>query len=123
MLIVRRARPPAKDIYTLPGGVVEVGETLTEALVREVREETALTIEPIVLAGHREAIKRNSDGQVERHFVVMCFACRLVGGDAQPNDEVSEILWCKPSDLAGMRTTDGLAEIVGSAFALLGEKP
>jgi ADP-ribose pyrophosphatase YjhB (NUDIX family) len=123
VLIVRRARPPAKDIYTLPGGVVEAGETLTEAAIREVQEETGLTIEPVKLAGHREAIKRNADGRIERHFVIMCFASRFVSGTPTPNDEITEILWCRPAELAALRTTDGLEEIVHSAFVLLGEMP
>src|SRR5688572_6936401 len=54
VLLVQRARPPARGIYTLPGGVVECGETLAEAVVREVREETSLEIDPIALAGHRD---------------------------------------------------------------------
>ena len=58
VLIVRRARKPALNLYTLPGGAVEVGEQLTDAVVREVREETSLDIEPVALAGHREAIIR-----------------------------------------------------------------
>jgi ADP-ribose pyrophosphatase YjhB (NUDIX family) len=124
VLIVRRARPPAKDVYTLPGGVVEAGETLHEAVVREIREETGLTIEPVKLAGHREAIKRNADGRVERHFVIMCFASRLVSGTpAAKDDEIAEILWCHPAELEKLNTTEGLAEIVHSAFALLGETP
>jgi ADP-ribose pyrophosphatase YjhB (NUDIX family) len=124
VLIVRRARPPAKDVYTLPGGVVEAGETLHEAVVREVREETSLTIEPVKLAGHREAIKTLPDGRVERHFVIMCFAARPVSGTPTPNDdEVAEILWCRPAELAALRTTEGLDEIVAAAFAQLGETP
>ena len=123
VLIVRRARPPAKDVYTLPGGVVEAGETLHAAAIREVQEETALTIEPIALAGHREAIKRLDDGRIERHFVIMCFASRLVSGTAQANDEVAEILWLKPSELDRLHTTEGLADIVGSAVRLLDNVP
>src|SRR5215472_11536410 len=71
VLIVRRARPPAHGLFTLPGGGVELGETLHEAVIREVFEETALTIEPLVLAGFREAIARDRDDKVERHFVIL----------------------------------------------------
>ena len=56
VLIVRRARPPARGLYTLPGGVVELGETLEQAVIREIREETGLDIEPLALAGFRQVI-------------------------------------------------------------------
>ena len=76
VLAVRRARQPALNLYTMPGGVVEIGETLHEAVQREVREEPALQIEPVALAGHREAILRDREGRVERHFIILCFAAR-----------------------------------------------
>ena len=61
VLVVRRARAPADGLFSLPGGVVEIGETLTQALIREVREETSLAIEPVALVGFREAIARDRD--------------------------------------------------------------
>jgi len=76
VLVVRRARSPALNLYTLPGGAVELGESLTDAVVREVREETSLSIEPVTLAGHREVIARDAQGRIERHFVILCFAAR-----------------------------------------------
>src|SRR5262249_1904924 len=69
-----RARPPAGGLFSLPGGVVEIGETLHEAVAREVREETSLTIEPVALAGFRETIVRDPQNRVERHFVILPFA-------------------------------------------------
>jgi len=123
VLIVRRARPPVQGIYTLPGGVVESGETVTEAVIREVREETALTIEPATLAGYREMITREAGGRTERHFVILCFAARLISGKAIPNDEIEEIRWCRPDELDELDTTDGLADIVEAAFSVLGETP
>lgn len=119
VLIVRRARPPASGLYTLPGGGVEVGETLVEAVVREVREETALAIEPVVLAGYREAIARDGEGRIERHFVILPFAARWLGGEATLNHELAEAVWLDPSEIANLNTTPGLAEIVANAMALL----
>lgn len=119
VLIVRRARKPALGVYTLPGGVVEAGETLEEAVRREVREETALDIEPVTLAGHREVIIRDAQGRTERHFVILCFASRWLAGEPQLNDELDEARWIEPGDLAGLKTTEGLAEIVAAAVARL----
>ena len=119
-LIVRRARPPAYGVFTLPGGGVEAGETLHQAIIREVMEETALTIEPLGLAGYREAIGRDADGKVERHFVILPFAARFVAGELALNEELAEARWLVPSELAGLKTTEGLAEIVRAAYAIAG---
>ena len=119
VLIVRRARPPAGGVYTLQGGGVEVGETLVEAVAREVLEETALVIEPVALAGYREAIARDGDGRIERHFVILPFAARWIAGEPKLNDELSEAMWLDPSEIAGFNTTAGLGEIVAKATALL----
>lgn len=116
VLIVRRGRAPAKDIFTLPGGAVEVGESIYDAVVREVQEETALDIVPVELAGYSEVILRDDEGEVERHFVVLCFAARLLSGTPMPNEEIAEMRWVAPDELRGLDTTEGLEQIVASAF-------
>jgi ADP-ribose pyrophosphatase YjhB (NUDIX family) len=122
VLVVRRARKPALNLYTMPGGVVEAGETLAEAVAREVREETSLEIEVLTLAGHREAMMRDAQGRVERHFVIMCFAARWVSGKPTLNEELDEAHWLLPSEISGLRTTDGLAEIVADAAIIVNGK-
>lgn len=117
VLIVRRARPPAHGFYTLPGGGVELGETLEEAIIREVREETALAIEPIGLAGYRQAIARDTAGRIERHFVILPFAARWISGEVSLNEELAEARWLYPSEITGLKTTEGLAQIVTAAGA------
>jgi ADP-ribose pyrophosphatase YjhB (NUDIX family) len=119
VLVVRRARMPADGLFSLPGGVVELGETLMQAVVREVREETSLAIEPVALAGYREAIARAPDGRIERHFVILPFAARWLAGEPVLNEELSEARWLRPPALAGLPTTPGLGEIVATAFGLL----
>jgi ADP-ribose pyrophosphatase YjhB (NUDIX family) len=119
VLVVRRARKPAINLYTLPGGVVELGEHLKEAAAREVREETALAIAPAALAGHSEVIMRDPQGGIERHFVVLCFAARWLSGEVALNEELDDARWIEPSELAALRTTEGLGEIVANAFRQL----
>jgi 8-oxo-dGTP diphosphatase len=116
IFVVRRARPPANGLFSLPGGVVEAGETLTQAVVREVSEETGIAIEPVALAGFRESIARDDADRVERHFVILCFAARWQGGEPVLNEELSEARWLDPHELADLPTTPGLADIVATAI-------
>ena len=122
VLIVRRGGTFGRGIYTLPGGVVESGETLTDAVSREVREETGVAIEPVALAGYREMIMRDDDGKTVRHFVIVCFAARWVSGQPVPDmTEIAEAAWRWPAELDGLKTTEGLGEIIADAMpALLG---
>jgi 8-oxo-dGTP diphosphatase len=116
ILVVRRARAPAHGLFSLPGGVVEVGETLTDAVTREVREETGMAIEPVALAGFRETIVRDAKGRVERHFIILCFAARWRAGEPVLNDELDDARWLDPAELTSLPTTPGLADIVAAAF-------
>ena len=115
-VVVRRARPPAQGLFTLPGGGVEAGETLRQAVERELREETGLIIEPIDLAGHREVIMRDTEGRVARHFVILAFAALWREGELTLNEELAEARWIDAGELAGLPTTEGLAEIVAAAL-------
>jgi len=119
ILVVRRARPPAEGLYTLPGGGVESGETLEAAVEREIREETGLAIEPVDLAGHREVIVRDAAGLVAQHFVILAFAARWRDGEAVPSEELAEARWIDPAELSALPTTEGLADIVAAALRRL----
>jgi ADP-ribose pyrophosphatase YjhB (NUDIX family) len=119
VLIVRRARPPARGVYTLPGGVVEAGETLADAAKREVWEETGLDIAPLALAGFREVILRDGENAVSRHFVILSFAARWIAGEVRLNGELDDARWLDPAEIAGLSTTEGLSDLVAAAFARL----
>lgn len=118
ILLVRRAREPSKGVYTFPGGRVEFGESLTEALAREVREETGLAIEIAGLIGYREALPAKTGGY--GHFVVLPFAARWAAGDVALNDELDDARWLSPGDLGGLPITHGLQDTIRSACAMLG---
>jgi len=119
VLLVRRARNPAQGLFTLPGGVVEAGETLPEAAAREVREETGLVVEPFATAGQREVIVRDADNHVERHFVIIAFAAHWISGELILNEELVEARWVLPGEIPALPATEGLGEIVGAAFERL----
>ncbi|WP_425992019.1 NUDIX hydrolase [Afipia sp. DC4300-2b1] len=119
ILLVRRAREPAKGVYTFPGGRVEFGESLHEALAREVREETGLRIEIVALIGYREALPPRTGGH--GHFVVLPFAARWVANEIALNDELDDAKWLSPREAVhGLRVTQGLDETIRSACAIMG---
>jgi 8-oxo-dGTP diphosphatase len=116
ILLVRRARSPAKGFYSLPGGRVEFGESLHAALHREVDEETALKIEITGLAGWREVLPAASgDG----HYLIMSFAARWSAGEPVLNDELDDFKWRPPDALGDLQVTGGLPEVIQSARRLL----
>jgi 8-oxo-dGTP diphosphatase len=117
ILLVRRARSPAKGFYSLPGGRVEFGETLHAALHREVNEETALKIEIAGLAAWREVLPAAAGGG---HFLIMSFAARWGAGDVALNEELDDYKWLAPDALGELKLTDGLPEVIQSARRVLG---
>lgn len=118
VLVVQRAHPPAQGLWTLPGGRVEVGETLVDAVIREIAEETALTINVIGLAGYREIILPEAVGARGRHFVILPFAARWLSGEIALNDELAEGRWMAVDAVRDLSTTEGLLEILRQAETL-----
>ena len=116
ILLVRRARSPAKGFYSLPGGRVEFGESLHAALHREVDEETALKVEIIGLAGWREVLPGTGGGP----YLIMSFAARWSSGEPVLNEELDDFRWLAPNALGDLNLTAGLPEVIRSAWVLLG---
>ena len=116
ILLVRRARSPARGFYSLPGGRVEFGESLHTALLREVDEETGLKIEIAGLAGWREVLPGISGGG---HYLIMSFAARWIGSEPVLNDELDDFKWLAPDALGDLKLTNGLQDIVAAAWRLI----
>jgi ADP-ribose pyrophosphatase YjhB (NUDIX family) len=116
ILLVRRARSPGQGFYSLPGGRVEFGESLHEALHREVSEETGLKIEIVGLAGWREVLPGNGGGG---HYVIMSFAARWIGGEPVLNEEHDDFKWLVPEQISDLKLTGGLVEVIEAAKRLL----
>ena len=116
ILLVRRARSPAKGFYSLPGGRVEFGESLHTALHREIDEETGLRIEILGLAGWREVLPGDSGGG---HYVIMSFAARWTAREPVLNDEHDDFKWIDPDALGDLKVTGGLQEVIAAAKRLV----
>ena len=117
VLVVRRARSPAKGFYSLPGGRVEFGETLHAALHREIAEETALKIEIVGLAAWREVMPTTEGGG---HFVILSFAAHWRAGEPALNEELDDFQWIAPDALGELKTTPGSLDVLRSAQRGLG---
>lgn len=121
VLLVERAREPHKGYWSLPGGVVETGETLADAVRREVREETGLVVEPLAVVEIFERILRDAQGRAEYHYVLIDYVCAVVGGELAPADDVSQARWFPRGDLAGIRLTEGSLAVIEKAFRQLAQ--
>lgn len=119
VLLVERAKPPIAGVWSLPGGSVEHGETVREAALRELVEETGVTAEIAGLVDVLDVIRRGPDGRVALHFLLTVFAGRHLAGTAVAADDAAAVRWCAPAEIDGLATTDGLAGIVARSRALV----
>lgn len=110
VLLVQRGKDPFKHCWSLPGGLVELGETLAEAAARELLEETGVTAEIGEPVETFDSIQRDEEGRVVTHFVLAVFSGRYTGGEAKAADDAAALEWVAPTDLDRRRTTPGTPE-------------
>jgi len=116
ILLVERGREPLKGYWSLPGGVLESGEKLTEGIQREVLEETGLEVEPLGIFEVFERITSDGRGRAEYHYVLIDYLCRVRGGRLKPGDDVSRAEWVSRADLHERRITEGTLPVIERAF-------
>ena len=117
VLLAARSKPPAQGVFSLPGGLVEPGETLAEAALRELKEEVGVDADMIGFIGHVEVIERDGDDRVLHHFVICAHAARWRRGEPSAGSEALEVRWVREEETAWLPTTPGLAGILRQAFA------
>jgi len=120
VLLVKRAHPPIQGQWSIPGGVLEVGEFVREAAVREAREETGLIVEPGDLLGVYDRILHNPEQRVQYHYVLVDFLCRPVGGELQAADDAAEVRWFTREELPALNVAEDTLDVVGKGFEKLG---
>ncbi len=116
VLLVRRGNEPNQGSWGLPGGVVELGETVRKAIVREVLEETGLIIEPVRLLTVYDAVVRDDDGAVRFHYVLCEFHCRMRGGELHSSTDASDAQWVDVLDLDSYNVSQGVKRLVSKAL-------
>lgn len=116
VLLAQRAGPPLQGQWSLPGGVVETGETVLAALHREVLEETSLVVTEARFFELFERIMPDASGAIEYHYVLLDYVCNVAAGDAHAADDVSDCVWSTRSELARYAITSGTLEVIERAF-------
>ena len=111
-LLIRRGQPPLLGEWSLPGGVLECGETLRDAVAREAREETGLTVDVGEMLGVYERVIRADDGRVRYHYVLIDFLCRRVAGQVEAGSDAAEVGWFLREELAALKLADDANDVV-----------
>jgi mutator protein MutT len=115
VVLVKRGHPPLLGEWSIPGGVLEIGEMLREAAVREAREETGLVVEPGEVLGIFDRVVRE-EGRVRFHYVLIDFLCRRVSGELQAGSDAEEVRWFIRDEIGGLNLAPDTAEVIRKGF-------
>jgi len=119
VLLVKRAHPPLQAQWSIPGGVLEVGELIREAAIREAGEETGLIVDPVELLGVYDRILRNPERRVQYHYVLIDFLCRKVGGELSAASDAAEVCWFTREELPALHLAEDTLDVVNKGFERL----
>ena len=119
VLLVKRVHPPLQAQWSIPGGVLEVGELVRDAAIREAREETGLLVEPADLLGVYDRVLRNAEQRVQYHYVLIDFLCRRVGGELLAASDAAEVRWFTLEELPALNLAEDTLDVIRKGFAAL----
>jgi 8-oxo-dGTP diphosphatase len=119
VLLVRRGGEPLAGQWSLPGGRLELGETVEQAIVREVREETSLDVEPLQFLGVYDLIDRDAAGAVRYHYVLVDWICTVSGGELRAGDDATEVCWAQRGDLERYTLAGFTRDAIEKAFNMM----
>ena len=117
VLLTRRGQPPLLGEWSLPGGVLECGETLREAVAREAQEETGLLVETRDMLGVYERVIHDDAGRVRYHYVLIDFLCQPIGGDLKAGSDAADVRWFRPDELPALNLAYDAADVVLKGLA------
>ncbi len=118
VLLVQRAKPPGVGLWTVPGGKVELGESLEEAGLRELKEETALSCKLGGVVEVLDRVVRDADGTIRFHYVILDFVGTHPVGELRAGSDSADARWVPVAELDQYATTDGLAPVIARAIAM-----
>jgi 8-oxo-dGTP diphosphatase len=116
VVLVKRGHAPLQGKWSIPGGVLEIGETLRKAVVREALEETGLAVEPGELLGVFERVIPDEQGKMRYHYVLIDFLCRRVAGELAAGDDADEVRWFRREELRGLELARETEEVILKGF-------
>jgi 8-oxo-dGTP diphosphatase len=116
VVLVKRGHPPIQGQWSIPGGVLELGELVREAAIREAREETGLIVEPGELLGVFDRVLRHADGRVQYHYVLVDFLCRPVGGELKAGSDAEQVRWFTREELPALKLAGDTLEVILKGF-------